>query len=143
MQGVEDVGKSLQIVSTHLDDAQPRVAEAGKQAAHGRRLPGAPLAVEQHVVVGETAQQLFGVAHQPRERAVHADQVGQVEMRGLGDRHEAPASAPRLVAERTLALEGGGGGRQRERFLEQAYAKLEGAIEPIQDVREAPHRGGL
>ena len=66
-----------QVVAPHLDQPEARDAELAQQPAHRRRLPGAALAVEQHVERGPARGEGRDVRAQPRDRALDPDQARQ------------------------------------------------------------------
>jgi hypothetical protein len=122
-----------QILAPDLDQPEALGAELAEQTAHGRRLPGAALAVEEHVERGLAARERRHGHAQLLDRALDAEQaVERIDVR-VGDRLQraaSPAERERLLRVRAR----GSGVRARERVLEP----FEHALDARQEIVPAP-----
>src|SRR5262245_54460144 len=128
-----------EVLLVDLDDAEPAPAEAREESAYRRRLARPALPEEEHVVGREPAHELLDVLDQPRDRALDADEVVEVEERRGLDRNQAARSAPSVPAEGEVQLEDRRVGRRLRALEERTLGEREQALDAGCEVREASH----
>jgi hypothetical protein len=117
-----------------LHHAQAPRGVAGQQPAHRRRFAGTALAEQERMIRGQSCQELLRIHDQPLARRANAQEVVEVEERGLRDGHEPSRFSPGLPAKGQRVLEG-------LRIQACGHVLGEPALGQLQHARGGSHQG--